>query len=135
MTVDASRSCLGLGTCVGSVTRQIVEARVLLTATAPPALLGRSVSDGSLASPLDAITRFLGSFCRRYLPGDRAAFDRDPPLQSHIYRHVMMVGEAAWSLSQALKDQNPQVPWKQIEGMRHPAAILVAARAGNARVS
>ena len=28
MTVDASRSCLGLGTCVGSATRQIVVSRV-----------------------------------------------------------------------------------------------------------
>jgi uncharacterized protein with HEPN domain len=55
----------------------------------------------------------------RYLPTDRAAFDRDPPIQSHIYRHVMMIGEAAWKLSQRLKDQHPQVPWKQIEGMRH----------------
>src|SRR6516165_8995054 len=27
MTVDASRSCLGLVTCVGSTTRQIVDAR------------------------------------------------------------------------------------------------------------
>ena len=54
-----------------------------------------------------------------YLPQDRATFDRDPPLQSHIYRHVMIVGEAAWSLSRALKDRNPHVPWKQIEGMRH----------------
>jgi uncharacterized protein with HEPN domain len=55
----------------------------------------------------------------QYLPAQRAAFDRDPPLQSHIYRHVMIVGEAAWSLSQPIKDRNPQVPWKQIEGMRH----------------
>lgn len=23
-----------------------------------------------------------------YLPADRTAFDSDPPLQSHIYRHV-----------------------------------------------
>ena len=55
----------------------------------------------------------------RYLPADRAAFDRDPPVQSHIYRHVMIIGEAAWKLSQEIKDQNPHVPWKQIEGMRH----------------
>jgi uncharacterized protein with HEPN domain len=55
----------------------------------------------------------------QYLPADRAAFDRDPPVQSHIYRHVMIVGEAAWQLSQELKDRHPQVPWKQIEGMRH----------------
>jgi hypothetical protein len=58
MTVDASRSCLGLGTCVGANIRQIVVARVLLTVTAPPALPGSSVSDGLLAPPLRAITSF-----------------------------------------------------------------------------
>src|ERR1700732_4469041 len=71
MTVDASRSCLGLGTCVGSAIRQIVFARVLLTATAPPALPGSSVSGGSLAPPLDAITGFFRSAPRRrHAPGD-----------------------------------------------------------------
>jgi uncharacterized protein with HEPN domain len=55
----------------------------------------------------------------RYLPADRAAFDGDPPVQSHVYRHVMIVGEAAWRLSKELKAANPQVPWKKIEGMRH----------------
>src|ERR1700752_2198602 len=71
MTVDASRSCLGLGTCVGSATRQIVDARVLLTATAPPALPSSSVSGGSLAPPCDAITGFFRSARRRrHAPGD-----------------------------------------------------------------
>src|ERR1700740_2625228 len=71
MTVDASRSCLGLGTCVGSATRQIVVARVLLAATAAPALLSSSVFGGSLAPPLDAITGFFRSArCRRHAPGD-----------------------------------------------------------------
>src|SRR2546423_14931657 len=60
MTVDASRSCLGLGTCVGSAIRLIVNARVLMTATVPPALPGRSMSDAALAPPyLDVITHFL----------------------------------------------------------------------------
>jgi uncharacterized protein with HEPN domain len=63
---------------------------------------------------LDAI-----SVIERYLPGDRETFDRDPPLQSHIYRHLMIIGEAAWSLSDPLKQQNPHVPWRLIEGMRH----------------
>lgn len=54
-----------------------------------------------------------------YLPGDRAAFDANPPVQSHVYRDLMIVGEAAWRLSHAIKDQNPHVPWRQIEGMRH----------------
>jgi uncharacterized protein with HEPN domain len=63
---------------------------------------------------LDAIEVVL-----EYLPADRADFDGNPPLQSHIYRHLMVVGEAAWSLSRSLKDRYPLVPWKQIEGMRH----------------
>jgi uncharacterized protein with HEPN domain len=31
----------------------------------------------------------------------------------------MIVGVSAWSLSKPLKDRNPNVPWKPIEGMRH----------------
>src|SRR5215510_12736089 len=42
MTVDASRSCLGLATSVGSAIRQIVDARVLLAAAAPPSLARKS---------------------------------------------------------------------------------------------
>jgi len=71
MTVDASRSCLGLATCVGPMAGQIVEARVLLTAAAPPALPRRSVSAGSLAPPFDAIMQLFRSARRyRHLPGD-----------------------------------------------------------------
>src|SRR3984893_12596073 len=71
MTVDASRSCLSLATCIRSAIRQIVDARVLLTATVPPALPGRSVSDGSLAPPLDVITCLPRSACRHgHMPGD-----------------------------------------------------------------
>ena len=55
----------------------------------------------------------------KYLPSDRAAFDRDPLLQSHIHRHVMVVGEAAWRLSDSLKQKSPRIPWKKIAGMRH----------------
>ena len=58
MTVDASRSCLGLETCVGSAIRQIVDARVLLTATVPPALPGSRMLGGSLAPPLAALMGF-----------------------------------------------------------------------------
>src|SRR3984893_13110959 len=71
MTVDASRSCLGLETCVGSAIRQIVLARVLLTATAPPALPGSPMLGGSLAPPVAAIIGLVRSVCRhRHLPGD-----------------------------------------------------------------
>ena len=71
MTVDTSRSCLGLATSVGSAIRQIVDARVLLTATAPPALPGSPKLSGSLAPPLAAIIVFVQSVFRyRHLPGD-----------------------------------------------------------------
>jgi hypothetical protein len=71
MTLDASRSCLGLATSVGSATRQIVDARVFLTVAAPPALPGSSVSNGSPAPPCDAITGlFRSARRRRYVPGD-----------------------------------------------------------------
>src|SRR5947208_3200496 len=65
MTVDASWSCLGLATSIVSAIRQIVFARVLLTAAAPPALPGSSMSSGSLAPPLDAITHLFRSARRR----------------------------------------------------------------------
>src|SRR6516164_7557106 len=70
MTVDASRRCLGLATCVGLVIRQIVVARVLLTAAAPPALPGSSVSSGSLlpATPRTGLLR--SARYRRHAPGD-----------------------------------------------------------------
>src|ERR1700730_18075571 len=71
MTVDTSQSCLGLATSVGSAIRQIVDARVLLTGTAPPALPGSPKLSGSLAPPLAAIIVFVQSVCRhRHLPGD-----------------------------------------------------------------
>src|SRR6516162_4818326 len=71
MTADASWSCLGLATSVGSTIRQIVDARILLTAAVPPALPGISMSSGSLAPPLDAITRLSRSARRRrHAPGN-----------------------------------------------------------------
>src|SRR5258708_13234720 len=65
MTVDGAGRCVGLGSWVGLAIRQIVDARVLLTATVPPALPGRSMSDAALAPPfLDVITHFLRSAWR-----------------------------------------------------------------------
>jgi len=85
MTVDTSRCCLGLATCVGSVTRQIVVARVLLTATAPPALPSSSVSGGSLAPPCDAIT---GSSDQPAAGGTRRAMGQMKPANSRAIAAV-----------------------------------------------
>ncbi len=63
---------------------------------------------------LDAIAEV-----QRYFPPDRATYDANPPVRSHLYRHVMIVGEAASRLSRPLKAHNPQIKWALIEGMRH----------------
>src|SRR5260370_30555160 len=71
MTADASRSGLGIARSVGSAIRQIVDARVLLTATAPPALPGSRMSYGLAAPPLDRIMLVFRSGCRQGdMPGD-----------------------------------------------------------------
>jgi uncharacterized protein with HEPN domain len=67
-----------------------------------------------LADILDAIKEV-----QRHLPADRAAFDANPLLQSHIFRYVMIIGEAGTRLSAGLKARHPEIPWARIEGMRH----------------
>ena len=108
MTVDASRSCLGLGTCVGSAIRQIVDARVLLTATVPPALPGKSMSDGSLAPPaVAAIMRFLCSACcRRHAAGDGP----DKPRQFAGDRGGNDIGRLAGAGEPAITRAQPGLP-------------------------
>lgn len=49
----------------------------------------------------------------RHLPPDRSTFDSNPMLQSHIYRHVMIIGEAAYRLSAETKTKAPHEPWKR----------------------
>ena len=52
-------------------------------------------------------------------PSKMAEFDADKLVQSHVLRHIQIIGEAAWRISDAIKDNWPQVPWKKIAGMRH----------------
>ena len=52
----------------------------------------------------------------RYLPPDRSAFDSNPLLQSHIHRHVMIIGEAAYRLSMVTKTKAPDVSSRRVEG-------------------
>jgi hypothetical protein len=66
MTVGASRSCLGLEACVGSAIRQIVDARVLLTATVPPALPGRSETRSTARATVEADLTLLAEIKQRF---------------------------------------------------------------------
>ena len=55
----------------------------------------------------------------RYTPKDRMAFDIDLPIQSLMLRYIQIVGEAAWRISDALKNAHPQIPWRRIAAIRH----------------
>ncbi len=52
-------------------------------------------------------------------PPTKARFDADKLVRSHVLRHIQIIGEAAWRVSDVCKGAWPQVPWKQIAGMRH----------------
>lgn len=52
-------------------------------------------------------------------PPSRQQFDTSAPIRSHILLHIQIIGEAASNLSQTLRDQNPQVPWRPIIRMRN----------------
>ena len=69
--------------------------------------------------PLVEDIRAAISVVRQYTPACRSSFDNDPPLQSHLLRHIQILGEAAWRVSKATKESHPEVPWQRIAAMRH----------------
>jgi uncharacterized protein with HEPN domain len=56
---------------------------------------------------------------RRYTANGRETFDADELIQVWVVRHLQVIGEAASRLSQSARDQQPDVPWREIIGMRH----------------
>jgi uncharacterized protein with HEPN domain len=52
-------------------------------------------------------------------PATQAEFDADKLIRSHVLRHIQIIGEAIWRISNTVKDKHPEVPWRQIAGMRH----------------
>jgi uncharacterized protein with HEPN domain len=52
-------------------------------------------------------------------PRDKAMFDADKLVRSHLIRNIQIIGEGAWRLSKEIKERHPEVPWKIISGMRH----------------
>lgn len=50
---------------------------------------------------------------------DRDQFARSPLHQYAAYHLVTVIGEAARSLSADLRERHPEIPWKDIVGMRN----------------
>jgi uncharacterized protein with HEPN domain len=64
---------------------------------------------------LEAIARI-----RRYVGRKRrTAFLRDPLLQDAVIRNIEIVGEAAGRLAPEFGAGHPEIPWREIVGMRH----------------
>jgi uncharacterized protein with HEPN domain len=63
---------------------------------------------------LEAIEEIIQS-----MPETRAQFDADKFRRSHVLRYIQIIGEAASRLSAETRALNPNVPWKEIMGMRH----------------
>jgi len=63
---------------------------------------------------LEAITRI-----EKYAARGREAFESDELIQNWIVNHLQIIGEACRSMTEQLRDRNPQIPWDQIIGMRH----------------
>lgn len=54
----------------------------------------------------------------RYCDCDRSTFDADRMRQDATLRKLEVIGQAVKNLSFPTKDLQPEVPWKQIAGMR-----------------
>jgi uncharacterized protein with HEPN domain len=63
---------------------------------------------------LDAIARI-----QRHTDHGRDEFERDEMVQVWVIHHLQVIGEAARSISEELRQQHDQVEWAKVIGMRH----------------
>lgn len=55
----------------------------------------------------------------RYVAKGRDAFEADELIQGWFVRHLQIIGEAARGIPEDVSKQAPDIPWKDIIGMRH----------------
>lgn len=55
----------------------------------------------------------------KYTVQGRELFDQNELVQTWVVHHLEIIGEAARSIPQDFKFLHPEIPWKQISGMRN----------------
>ena len=56
---------------------------------------------------------------QRYAEKGRNIFDKDELIQTWIIHNILLIGEAATRISEDLKNENKEIPWSQITGVRN----------------
>lgn len=65
-----------------------------------------------IAQAIESIYQFVGD-------KDFQAFQNDLLTQSAVLRQFEIIGEASRNISDSIKDQNPDIPWEQVAGLRN----------------
>ena len=55
----------------------------------------------------------------RFAPADRQAFESDEMRRDSIERNLITLGDAATRVTREFQDVHPEIPWRQIIGMRN----------------
>jgi uncharacterized protein with HEPN domain len=61
----------------------------------------------------DAVERIL-----KYTSEGKSAFDQDEKTQDAVVRNLEIIGEAAKNVSDELRSNQPDIPWRRLAGMR-----------------
>ena len=73
--------------------------------------------DGATLLDLHRAARLVRDFVADL--ADESAFLNDPKTQSAVLYQIAVIGEAVGRLSDAFKESHPNVPWRDIRGMRN----------------
>jgi uncharacterized protein with HEPN domain len=72
--------------------------------------------DAAIVLDIRKAAELIGEFVRGH---DRATFDKDAKTQSAVLHQIMVLGEAANRLSESLRHELADVPWRLMIGMRN----------------